>query len=309
MRYGKYQWCFRPRLQTHFSFRLNQTLSHNSTKSIHQRPENGKTISRIILYSHIFSTNFLSHFHIRSNQWAFFGQKGKRRSREASLDPRAYHNPKAFAASINSHFEVRLFKIINSDNNGSEIYFANNNNHGSIDSSAMLSAIPTSKGRGGFKPTGSFDPRHLHPPHARCLCFGRCGRCLSRLGFDLWFCDMKEVENYCKKNFEVFDYYWNYMAEYKIFWRKILVFKFIHKSFDKGRKIIFGVRTKSLFWNTNILLQGAAICILIFTRKQMRSSLSIYLAGLSFFDLVLLLMSLLIYPSMNMCLQEVNKEK
>ncbi|KAI1707835.1 7 transmembrane receptor (rhodopsin family) domain-containing protein [Ditylenchus destructor] len=49
---------------------------------------------------------------------------------------------------------------------------------------------------------------------------------------------------------------------------------------------------------------GAAICILIFTRKQMRSSLSIYLAGLSIFDLVLLLMSLLIYPSMNLCLQE-----
>uniref|UniRef100_A0A915DN68 G-protein coupled receptors family 1 profile domain-containing protein n=1 Tax=Ditylenchus dipsaci TaxID=166011 RepID=A0A915DN68_9BILA len=49
---------------------------------------------------------------------------------------------------------------------------------------------------------------------------------------------------------------------------------------------------------------GAAICILVFTRKQMRSSLSIYLAGLSFFDLVLLLMSLIIYPSMNLCLEE-----
>lgn len=50
---------------------------------------------------------------------------------------------------------------------------------------------------------------------------------------------------------------------------------------------------------------GAAICILVFTRRQMRSSLSIYLAGLSVFDFLLLLMSLMIYPSMNICMQEV----
>lgn len=51
---------------------------------------------------------------------------------------------------------------------------------------------------------------------------------------------------------------------------------------------------------------GAAICILVFTRRQMRSSLSIYLAGLSTFDFLLLLMSLMIYPSMNLCMQEVH---
>ncbi|VDN05877.1 unnamed protein product [Thelazia callipaeda] len=45
------------------------------------------------------------------------------------------------------------------------------------------------------------------------------------------------------------------------------------------------------------------ICVLIFTRPQMRSSLNIYLAGLSFFDLILLLVSLLIYPPMQICLQ------
>lgn len=50
---------------------------------------------------------------------------------------------------------------------------------------------------------------------------------------------------------------------------------------------------------------GAAICILIFTRRQMRSSVSIYLAGLSVFDFLLLLMSLIIYPSMNICMQKV----
>lgn len=48
---------------------------------------------------------------------------------------------------------------------------------------------------------------------------------------------------------------------------------------------------------------AASICVIIFTRPQMRSSLSIYLAGLSFFDLILLLVSLLIYPPMQICLQ------
>ena len=50
---------------------------------------------------------------------------------------------------------------------------------------------------------------------------------------------------------------------------------------------------------------GAIICVFIFTRRQMRSSLSIYLAALSLFDFVLLLCAAIIYPSMNMCLQEV----
>ncbi|VDP14729.1 unnamed protein product [Onchocerca flexuosa] len=48
---------------------------------------------------------------------------------------------------------------------------------------------------------------------------------------------------------------------------------------------------------------AATICVIIFTRPQMRSSLNIYLAGLSFFDLILLLVSLLIYPPMQICLQ------
>ncbi|VDM42172.1 unnamed protein product [Toxocara canis] len=48
---------------------------------------------------------------------------------------------------------------------------------------------------------------------------------------------------------------------------------------------------------------AAAICVIIFTRPQMRSSLNIYLAGLSFFDLILLLISLLIYPPMEICVQ------
>lgn len=48
---------------------------------------------------------------------------------------------------------------------------------------------------------------------------------------------------------------------------------------------------------------AASVCIIIFTRPQMRSSLNIYLASLSFFDLILLLVSLLIYPPMEICLQ------
>ncbi|KAF7635451.1 hypothetical protein Mgra_00005129 [Meloidogyne graminicola] len=51
---------------------------------------------------------------------------------------------------------------------------------------------------------------------------------------------------------------------------------------------------------------GAIICVFIFTRHQMRSSLSIYLAALSGFDFVLLICAAIIYPSMNMCLQEGN---
>src|SRR4051812_11982258 len=52
---------------------------------------------------------------------------------------------------------------------------------------------------------------------------------------------------------------------------------------------------------------GASICILIFTRKQMRSSLNSYLAALSIFDLLLLLTALSIYPSMQLCLQDGNQ--
>lgn len=50
---------------------------------------------------------------------------------------------------------------------------------------------------------------------------------------------------------------------------------------------------------------GASICVLVFTRKQMRSSLNIYLAGLSVFDLILLTLSLIIYPPMNICVLQV----
>lgn len=48
---------------------------------------------------------------------------------------------------------------------------------------------------------------------------------------------------------------------------------------------------------------AASICVIIFTRPQMRSSLNIYLAGLSLFDLILLLISLFIYPPMDICVQ------
>jgi hypothetical protein len=50
---------------------------------------------------------------------------------------------------------------------------------------------------------------------------------------------------------------------------------------------------------------AAFICVVVFTRKQMRSSLNVYLAGLSLFDLILLAMSLLIYPPMSVCLKLV----
>uniref|UniRef100_A0A183C714 G_PROTEIN_RECEP_F1_2 domain-containing protein n=1 Tax=Globodera pallida TaxID=36090 RepID=A0A183C714_GLOPA len=52
---------------------------------------------------------------------------------------------------------------------------------------------------------------------------------------------------------------------------------------------------------------GALICVFIFTRRQMRCSLSIYLAALSSFDFVLLVCAVIIYPSMNLCLQEGNR--
>uniref|UniRef100_A0A7E4VLB2 G_PROTEIN_RECEP_F1_2 domain-containing protein n=1 Tax=Panagrellus redivivus TaxID=6233 RepID=A0A7E4VLB2_PANRE len=48
---------------------------------------------------------------------------------------------------------------------------------------------------------------------------------------------------------------------------------------------------------------GACISIIIFTKKQMRSSLNVYLAGLSVFDLVVLSMSLIIYPLMSECIR------
>ncbi|KAL3113045.1 hypothetical protein niasHT_013510 [Heterodera trifolii] len=52
---------------------------------------------------------------------------------------------------------------------------------------------------------------------------------------------------------------------------------------------------------------GALICVFIFTRRQMRCSLSIYLAALSSFDFVLLICAVIIYPSMNLCLQKGNR--
>lgn len=54
---------------------------------------------------------------------------------------------------------------------------------------------------------------------------------------------------------------------------------------------------------------AASVCILVFTRKQMRSSLHVYLAGLSVFDLILLAMSLLIYPPMQICIDQVGRTR
>jgi hypothetical protein len=51
----------------------------------------------------------------------------------------------------------------------------------------------------------------------------------------------------------------------------------------------------------SIGIAAAIVCIIVFTRKQMRSSLNVYLAGLSIFDLLVLLTSLLIYPPMSHC--------
>ncbi|KAI6206742.1 BMA-FRPR-8, isoform c [Aphelenchoides besseyi] len=51
---------------------------------------------------------------------------------------------------------------------------------------------------------------------------------------------------------------------------------------------------------------AASICVIVFTRPKMVSSLNIYLAGLSFFDLLLLTMSLFIYPPMSICLRTGN---
>uniref|UniRef100_A0A0N4ZCG9 G_PROTEIN_RECEP_F1_2 domain-containing protein n=1 Tax=Parastrongyloides trichosuri TaxID=131310 RepID=A0A0N4ZCG9_PARTI len=46
---------------------------------------------------------------------------------------------------------------------------------------------------------------------------------------------------------------------------------------------------------------AAIICVIVFTRPQMRCSLNVYLAGLSFFDMVLLTTSVLIYPLLAAC--------
>uniref|UniRef100_A0AC35TZH2 G_PROTEIN_RECEP_F1_2 domain-containing protein n=1 Tax=Rhabditophanes sp. KR3021 TaxID=114890 RepID=A0AC35TZH2_9BILA len=46
---------------------------------------------------------------------------------------------------------------------------------------------------------------------------------------------------------------------------------------------------------------GALICIIVFTRPQMRSSLNIFLAGLSFYDFILLSCSIVIYPMLTNC--------
>ncbi|CAI2355930.1 unnamed protein product [Caenorhabditis sp. 36 PRJEB53466] len=51
-----------------------------------------------------------------------------------------------------------------------------------------------------------------------------------------------------------------------------------------------------------VLGAGAAVmCIIVFTRKQMRSSLNVYLAGLSVFDLILLSFSALIFSPLQGC--------
>lgn len=58
----------------------------------------------------------------------------------------------------------------------------------------------------------------------------------------------------------------------------------------------------------SIGIVAAIVCIIVFTRKQMRSSLNVYLAGLSIFDLLVLLMGLLIYPPMTHCVaSEIKK--
>lgn len=53
---------------------------------------------------------------------------------------------------------------------------------------------------------------------------------------------------------------------------------------------------------------AAIVCIIVFTRRQMRSSLNVYLAGLSVFDLLVLLMGLLIYPPMTHCVASEMKK-
>ncbi|KAI6221944.1 G-PROTEIN-RECEP-F1-2 domain-containing protein [Aphelenchoides fujianensis] len=52
---------------------------------------------------------------------------------------------------------------------------------------------------------------------------------------------------------------------------------------------------------------AATVCVLVFSRPKMVSSLNIYLAGLSFFDLLLLSMSLFIYPPMSICMRTGNE--
>ncbi|PIC20138.1 hypothetical protein B9Z55_025432 [Caenorhabditis nigoni] len=46
---------------------------------------------------------------------------------------------------------------------------------------------------------------------------------------------------------------------------------------------------------------AAVMCIVVFTRKQMRSSLNVYLAGLSVFDLILLFFSALTFSPLQGC--------
>uniref|UniRef100_A0A0K0FE35 FMRFamide receptor (inferred by orthology to a D. melanogaster protein) n=1 Tax=Strongyloides venezuelensis TaxID=75913 RepID=A0A0K0FE35_STRVS len=46
---------------------------------------------------------------------------------------------------------------------------------------------------------------------------------------------------------------------------------------------------------------AAIICVIVFTRPQMKCSLNVYLAGLSFFDLILLSTSIIIYPLLAGC--------
>jgi hypothetical protein len=50
---------------------------------------------------------------------------------------------------------------------------------------------------------------------------------------------------------------------------------------------------------------AAAVCVVVFTRRQMRSSLNVLLAGLSVFDFILLTVSLFIYLPMIRCIQQV----
>ncbi|CAI5455614.1 unnamed protein product [Caenorhabditis angaria] len=51
---------------------------------------------------------------------------------------------------------------------------------------------------------------------------------------------------------------------------------------------------------------AAVLCIIVFTRKQMRSSLNVYLAGLSVFDFNVLLFSFLIYMPLQGCVLQGN---
>ncbi|CAB3400453.1 unnamed protein product [Caenorhabditis bovis] len=53
---------------------------------------------------------------------------------------------------------------------------------------------------------------------------------------------------------------------------------------------------------------AAVLCIIVFTKKQMRSSLNVYLAGLSVFDLILLSCSVLVFCPLQGCVLQGHRD-